>query len=287
MLPLLIARAKQEGQVEGVIPHLVDDGLSILQYADDTIIFMSHDMEKARNMKYLLYVFEQLSGLKINFHKSEIFCFGKAKESEIEYSQLFGCRIGEFPFRYLGLPMHFRKLRNKDWRIVEERFERKLSSWKGKLLSVGGRLVLINSVLTSLPMFMKLFFELPKGVLKKLDYYRSRFFWQNDQHKKKYRLVKWSLACQPKQQGGLGIQNLEIQNICLLSKWLFKLHNEDGLWQSILKNKYLSNKTIGGCTSRSSDSHFWKGLMKVKDQFLSLGSFKVNNGAQTRFWEDV
>jgi len=65
---------------------------------------------------------------------------------------------------------------------------------------------------------MMSFFELPKGVLKKLDYYRSRFFWQNDQHKKKYRLVKWSLACQPKQQGGLGIQNLEIQNICLLSK---------------------------------------------------------------------
>ena len=79
ILPLLIARAKQEGQVEGVIPHLVDDGLSILQYADDTIIFMSHDMEKARNMKYLLYVFEQLSGLKINFHKIEIFCIGKAK----------------------------------------------------------------------------------------------------------------------------------------------------------------------------------------------------------------
>ena len=77
--------------------------------------------------------------------------------------------------------MHFRKLSNKDWRIIEERFERKLSSWKGKLLSVGGQLVLINSVLTSLPMFMMCFFELPKGVLKKLDYYRSHFFWQNDQ----------------------------------------------------------------------------------------------------------
>ena len=71
--------------------------------------------------------------------------------------------------------MHFRKLSNKDWRIIEERFERKLSSWKGKLLSMGGQLVLINSVLTSLPMFMMCFFELPKGVLKKLDYYRSHF----------------------------------------------------------------------------------------------------------------
>jgi hypothetical protein len=53
-----------------MIPHLVDDGISILQYADDTILFMEHDLEKARNMKVLLSAFDELSGLKINFHKS-------------------------------------------------------------------------------------------------------------------------------------------------------------------------------------------------------------------------
>ena len=136
--------------------------------------------------------------------------------------------------------MHFRKLSNADWRIVEEKFEKKLSSWKGKHMSVGGRLVLINSVLTSLTMFMLSFFEVPKGVLEKLDYYRSRFFWQSDEHKKKYRLVKWSILCQPKEIGGLGIKNLDIQNRCLLSKWLFKLINEEGIWQSLLRNKYLN-----------------------------------------------
>ena len=58
------------------------------------------------------------------------------------------------------------------------------------MLSVGGRLVLLNSVLSSLPMFMLSFFELPKGVLKKLDCFRSQFCWQSDEHKKKYRLTK-------------------------------------------------------------------------------------------------
>lgn len=77
MLSVLIKRAKDDGQIKGVIPHLVDDGLSILQYADDTILFMDHDLKQAKNMKLLLCVFEQLSGLKINFHKSEIFCYGK------------------------------------------------------------------------------------------------------------------------------------------------------------------------------------------------------------------
>jgi len=82
MLAILINRAKDEGQVSGVVPHLVDGSLSILQYADDTILFMDHDIEKATNMKMLLCAFEQLSGLKINFHKSEIFFFGQAKEME-------------------------------------------------------------------------------------------------------------------------------------------------------------------------------------------------------------
>jgi hypothetical protein len=78
ILAILIARAKEDGQVEGLIPHLVDGRISILQYADDMILFMNHDLEKALNMKLILCIFEQLSGLKINFHKSELFCFGKA-----------------------------------------------------------------------------------------------------------------------------------------------------------------------------------------------------------------
>ena len=78
MLAILIARAKEDGQVGGLIPHLVEGGVSILQYADDTILFLEHDLDKAVNMKLIICIFEQLSGLKINFHKSEIFCFGKA-----------------------------------------------------------------------------------------------------------------------------------------------------------------------------------------------------------------
>ena len=124
MLSILIARAKDDGQIEGVIPHLIQNGLSILQYMEDTVLFLSHNLPKATNMKLLLSLFEQLSGLKINFHKSEIFCFGKGKEHEAEYSQLFGYEVGKFPFRYLGLPMHYRKLSNSDWKTIEQRIEK-------------------------------------------------------------------------------------------------------------------------------------------------------------------
>ena len=111
---------------------------------------------------------------------------------------------------YLGIPIHFRKLRNADWHKVEECFEKKLSSWKGKHLSTGGRLTLINSVLSSLPMYMMSLFAITRGVLKKLDYFRSMFFWQSDNQRRKYRLAKWSILCQPKEKGGLGIHDLEL-----------------------------------------------------------------------------
>jgi hypothetical protein len=181
--------------------------------------------------------------------------------------------------------MHFRKLSNKDWKVIEERIEKKLSSWKGKHLSVGGS-VMINYVLSSLAIFMISFFEIPKGVLQKIDYYRSRFFWQGNDHKKKYRLTRWDIICQPKDQGGLGIHNLELQNKCLLSKWLYKLINEEGVWQNLLKRKYLYNKSITQVDKKQGDSHFWSGLMKVKSTFLDMGSWILNDGEQIRFWED-
>jgi hypothetical protein len=66
---------------------------------------MDNDLEKAKNMKLLLCAFEQLSGLKINFHKSELFCYGTAKINQNKYMQIFGCDLRSFPFRYLGIPM--------------------------------------------------------------------------------------------------------------------------------------------------------------------------------------
>ena len=61
--------------------------------------------------------------------KSEIFCYGQTKEFEDEYIELFGCNAGEYPFRYLGIPMHHRQLLNIDRRKVKECFE-KLTCWK-------------------------------------------------------------------------------------------------------------------------------------------------------------
>jgi hypothetical protein len=83
MLAILIAWAKADGQVGGLVPHLVEGGISILQYADDTILFREHDLAKAVNLKLILAFFEQLSGLKINFHTSDFFVLVWLKKRRI------------------------------------------------------------------------------------------------------------------------------------------------------------------------------------------------------------
>jgi hypothetical protein len=80
--------------------------------------------------------------------------------------------------------------------------------------------------------------------------------------------------------------DLGIQNRCLLSKWLFNLINSDGAWQQLLRNKYLGNKTLTQVNRKLGDSQFWIGLMNIKDKFLSMGNFKLQDGKQIRFWED-
>ncbi|WVZ64587.1 hypothetical protein U9M48_014082, partial [Paspalum notatum var. saurae] len=185
MLATLIKCAKTDGQISGVVLQLVDGGLSIIHYVDDTILFTDHDLEKVCNKKLLLCAFEQLSRLKINFHKSE--------EAKPQYIEVFRCNPGSFPMMYLGTPIHYRKQSNADWRKVEERFKK-------------GRITLINLVLSSLPMYMMSFLVIAKD-----------FFWQCDDQKRKCRLAKWDILCQPKDQGGHEIHDLDIKNMALLT----------------------------------------------------------------------
>ncbi|WVZ90623.1 hypothetical protein U9M48_036908 [Paspalum notatum var. saurae] len=253
MLSILIKRAKSDGQIRGIVPNLVDGGLSILQYTDDTIIFMDHDLDMARNMKLLLCAFEHLSGIRINFNKSELYCFGKAQYHLDSYMEIFGCKVGE----HSNTLIHYKK---------------RLSSSKGKYLSIEGRLTLINSVLSRLPMYMMSFFDAPKG---------------GDEQKKKYRLTKWSILSQPKDQGRLRIHELGTKNITLLSKWLYKLLTSNGTWQQLIRNKYLGSIPLSQVEWRPGDSHFWSGLLRAKWDFLRFSSFQVRNGSQVLFWEDI
>jgi hypothetical protein len=104
--------------------------------------------------------------------------------------------------------------------------------------------------------------------------------------KKKYHLARWSAVCTPKDQGRLGIYTLEVKNMALLGKWLFKLLTKDGAWQTILKRKYVGTNALSQVLWKPGVLHFWAGLMATKKIFFCFGTFSSKDGSEIRFWEN-
>jgi len=107
----MVRQAQVNGLIYGLAENLIPNGVAILQYADDTIICLKDDIVVARNMKLLLYLYEVMSGLKINFAKSEIIMINGDNDKHLVYADLFNCQTGMFPIKYLGVPV--RKKRKK------------------------------------------------------------------------------------------------------------------------------------------------------------------------------
>ena len=110
----MLVKAVNNGLIGGLLPHAIPSGVVSLQYVDDTILFIQDSVEYAKNLKWILTYFEKLSGLKINFHKSDLHTIHVYDAMSREFAQIFCCQFGEFPFKYLGVPLHFKKLRRED-----------------------------------------------------------------------------------------------------------------------------------------------------------------------------
>lgn len=101
-LTKMVLKAQSNDLFVGLASDIIDKGIAILQYADDTVLCIHHDLAKAVNLKLLLYIFELMSGLKINFLKSEVFVLGGDNTITASYADLFGCQVGSLPLKYPG-----------------------------------------------------------------------------------------------------------------------------------------------------------------------------------------
>jgi hypothetical protein len=102
------------------------------------------------NLKFILIAFEILSGLKINFLKSEIIVMGASPAEQTRVANALNCKEGAFPFTYLGFPMADRALTMSDWEGLIGSVGHRVDPWQGRFMSSAARLTLINSCLSSL-----------------------------------------------------------------------------------------------------------------------------------------
>ena len=113
----------------------------------------------------ILKCFEEVSGLRFNYHKSKLYWVGVEEWEISEMARWMRCGVGEFPFTYLGLPIGVNMRRVGAWNLVIEKFKKRLAEWKAKSMSFGGRLTLVKLVLGSLPFYYFSMFRVPVSVI--------------------------------------------------------------------------------------------------------------------------
>lgn len=156
------------------------------------------------SIKAVLRSFEMASGLKINFAKSNIIGVNVEDRLLNGASVFMGCCIGKVPFKFLGIPVGANPRLASTWEPVLEKMKQKLSSWRSKQLSIGGRVALINSVLASLPLYFFSFFKVPKKVLGEMVWLQRQFLWGGDDDHKRMAWIKWDTICLEKIKEGWG-----------------------------------------------------------------------------------
>ncbi|GJW15089.1 RNA-directed DNA polymerase, eukaryota [Tanacetum coccineum] len=289
-LHLSISRAVNEGLFKGIRLHgsLL---LSHLFYADDALFIGEWSDANLRRIIYIFKCIFLASGLQINISKSQVLGVGVPRSSVEAMAASIGCSIMQNKFRYLGVMVGECMSRHKAWDDVVLKLRTRLSKWKAKTLSIGGRLTLLKSVLGASPLYTMSIFKVPKGVLKVMESIRSNFFKGAEPSEKKISWVAWEKILASKKKGGLGVSSFHAFNRALLLKWVWRFVSQDSsLWFHVIQAVYGSTIDTHSIQTASIWSSILREVQVLKANgfdFLSQCSKRIGDGNNTRFWLDI
>ncbi|GJZ52405.1 putative RNA-directed DNA polymerase, eukaryota, reverse transcriptase zinc-binding domain protein, partial [Tanacetum coccineum] len=197
-LNVVMLEAKNKNIFKGIEVGNDKVYMSHLQFADDALIMGEWSLHNVKNLTPLP------TPLVVNLHYS--------------------------PCIYLGLPIGANMSRCESWSPIVDRFHKRLSMWKAKSLSFGGRLTLIKFVLGSLGVYYFSTFKAPIGTINKLESIRRKFFWGDNMEENKIAWIAWDKVIAPLKNRGLGIGSLLSCNQAMLSKWKIKNGQDTHFW---------------------------------------------------------
>nr|GEY18038.1 RNA-directed DNA polymerase, eukaryota [Tanacetum cinerariifolium] len=239
------SRVVNEGIFKGISLN-GKSSISHLFYADDAMFIGEWSEDNLKSTVSILKCFFLASGLKINFHKSQVLGVGVPHYLVEQAANSIGCSIMDKCFRYLGVKVGESTSRHKAWSDLIQKLRSRLSKWKVKTLSIGGRLTLLKSVLGASPIYNMFIYK-----------------------------AAWNKVLEAKKNGGLGVSSFHAVNRALLFKWVWRFVSQDGsLWNvrdgverqqfseliSMLESVSLSSAQDRWCCDLSGDGEF-----RVKD----------------------
>ncbi|XP_073037149.1 uncharacterized protein [Primulina eburnea] len=261
--------------------------ISHLAYADDVIIFASGGSRGMQGLVDFLHHYENCSGQRVNAAKSSLIlpprCSARLRSWLL---RITGFAEGLLPLKYLGVPLY---RGNRTCSLFEPLLQsvcRKLEGWETRTLSPGSRMTLIRSVLLSMPIYLFQVVQPPLAVMEKLERAFNAFLWGSRPLERKWHWARWSRACLPVLEGGLGFRRLKDLVECFSIKLWFRFRQGSSLWAIFLFRKYCRLDAPAGVPARASISPIWRRLLRIRPRAEPGIRWRVGLG-DISFWDDT
>ncbi|GKA08214.1 hypothetical protein Tco_0687545 [Tanacetum coccineum] len=216
-----------------------------------------------------------------NFARGDVESAGVIMDSFDEFKR-------ELPVKYLGVPLIFSRLLNKDCKILVEKAKNRIGDWKNKSLSFAGRLQLCNSVISSMHVYWASVLLIPKGIIYDIHQLIRGFLWCNGEFKRGKAKVAWEDICLPKREGGLGLRSLDVFNIELMTTHIWNIvSNNESLWVRWIHTYKLRGRTFWDIPLKSNLSWGWLKLLQIHDIVQPWFWKKIGNRLTTLVWYDI
>lgn len=179
-----------------------------LSFADDIIIFTTGRRKTLRLVMKTLASYETVSGQLINKNNSRFLLPDQAFLSTVSrIKEETAFQQKHSPITYLGCPIYIGRQRISHYAGLVSNVSSRIAGWHSKLLSYGGRSVLIKHVLQSIPIHILSACIPPKTIIKQFVHLFADFFWGWKDNRKKYHWASWKELCFPITEGGVGVRH--------------------------------------------------------------------------------
>ncbi|XP_055830840.1 uncharacterized protein LOC129899857 [Solanum dulcamara] len=269
--------------------HMEKKGPSInhLSFADDVIIFTSTSNFSLKMIMKTMQLYEHTSGQLINKEKSQCMIPLNTDPAIIEkVTSITGFKSTHGPITYLGCPLYIGGQRIIYFTSMVSKVISRIRGWQTKILSYGGRVILIKSVLQSLPIHLLSAITPTVTTLKQITRLMADFFWGWDKEKRKYHWASWKTLSYPVEEGGIGMKN--IQDVCLALQykqwWTFR--SKKTLWGEFLKANYCQRAHPVINKWNTCQSLMWKHMVANKMNIEPHINWHINSGTCSFWWDD-
>eukprot|EP00253_Pinus_taeda_P018691 PITA_18691 len=278
---------KRVGLITGIKYGNRAKNINHSQFADDTLLIGGASTTIAKRFKTLLDQYMHCSGGAVNYQKSCVYGWNITNQVAHSIASIFGVtyKIKWEHFSYLGMPVSLGPLKAEAWDEIIDKVKRKIQQWGTLWLNPAGRLILLNSGITYLPLYRFTLYQAPAIFHHKLEVALRHFLWQGGKKEKsRFNLVNWKNVIQAQDRGGLGIRAPKILNLAFGVKMVWRLiTGPTAWWKQVMETKYLNSprkKLLDASIPNRDSSKIWC-LCKRALHILKQNTLKIPGGGES------